>query len=75
MVVSEFDASDPSWQGMAPLFMGYLHPRYNENDWSDPNWVDLVTSRVGLEFKVDHGPWQSFPWITLGPDKTLPKSA
>ncbi len=37
MLVSELDDGDPSWKGLAPLFMGYLHPR-----WHSPRGASLV---------------------------------
>lgn len=75
MVVSEFYASDPSWQGMAPLFMGYLHPRYSEDDFKGADYMTRLGERVGVEFKVDNGEFGGFPPNLMGADQQLPKTA
>lgn len=77
MVVSEFDEHDLSWEGMAPLFFGFLHPRYNYNDFKSSDSLNLLTSRVLVEVRMDKGAWQPLPSFTLDGNakKPLPEWA
>jgi hypothetical protein len=65
MVVSEFDARQPSWDGLAPLFLGYLHPRWSANDYASSDWKRLLTSRIRVDVKIDEGSWQPMPEFAL----------
>lgn len=72
MVVSEFDQHDLSWEGMAPLFFGFLHPKWSENDFKAPDALKQITSRVLVQVRLDNGPWQSLPTFTLDADPRKP---
>ena len=55
MVVGQFDSRDPSWAGMAPLFLGYLHPRWSQGDFDKKNdWLEKVTARVQIDICLDN---------------------
>jgi hypothetical protein len=73
MVVGPLDARDPSWEGVAPLFLGYLRPSYGENDWDSPDWQRLVTSRVLIDCKIkDSKDWLPVPTFKLEMDMNKP---
>ncbi|MHB9024746.1 MAG: hypothetical protein ACYC7E_11325 [Armatimonadota bacterium] len=75
MVVGPLDARDPSWEGVAPLFLGYLRPDWSDDDWAGPDWLRKVTSRVLVDVRIKEGPWQPMPSFTFDPDlrKPLPE--
>jgi len=77
MVIEEFDAHDPTWEGIAPLFLAYLHPSWSSNDWDSSDWLRLVTSRVLIDVRINNGNWQPMPKLALDADakKPLPEWA
>lgn len=77
MVVAEDGARSPSWEGLAPLFMGALRPRWSEKDWESKDWLRLITARAMVEVRIDGGSWQSLEAMSVDPDtrKPLPESA
>jgi hypothetical protein len=56
MVVGPLDARDPSWEGVAPLFLGYLRPSYGADDWSSPDWLRLFMVPGMGHFSGGEGP-------------------
>lgn len=72
MVIGPLDARDPSWEGVAPLFLGYLRPSWAPDDWASPDWLRRVTSRVLVDVRVKGGPWQGIPQFTFDADLTKP---
>ena len=68
MVVGPLDARDPSWEGVAPLFLGYLRPEWAEDDVASPDWLHRVTSRTHIEVRMSNGPWQELPAFAFDPD-------
>lgn len=75
MVIGPLDARDPSWEGVAPLFLGYLRPEWGPNDTASPDWLRLVSSRVSIQVRIKEGPWQAPPSFTLDPDLNKPLPA
>ena len=57
---------------MAPLFFGFLHPRWNENDYKAADSLKQVTRRVLVEVRIDKGPWQPIPVFALDGDAKKP---
>jgi len=73
MVVGPLNALDPSWEGVAPLFRDYLRPSYGADDWSSPEALRLITSRVQVDVKIKDGKdWQGMPAFKLDPDMSKP---
>jgi len=73
MVVGPFSATDPSPEGVAPLFKYFIHPRYVPADVSDPDWDKKALERflVDVKFK-DEDVWSPMPIIALDPDLRKP---
>lgn len=69
MVVGPCDARDPSWEGVAPLFSGYLLPSYRPDDITGPHsdWMNRALSRLMVQVRFNHGEWEHMPWVTLDP--------
>lgn len=72
MVVGPLDARAPSWEGVAPLFLNYLAPAYNPDDWSAPDWLRRITSRVIVDVRRDNGQWEPMPTFVFDPDLRKP---
>ncbi len=56
MVVGPVSALDPSWEGVAPLFRGYIRPVQGEAD----DLADYL-GRFLVECRMDGGDWQPLP--------------
>jgi hypothetical protein len=65
MVVGPLDARDPSWEGVAPLFLRYLRPKYNAADLYADDWQERLLGRFLVEVKIS-GEWQAMPHLSLG---------
>lgn len=72
MVVGPLDARDPSWEGVAPLFLGYLQPSWSADDWNASDWRDRVLSRTLVQVRMNNGPWQPMPTFSLDPNLNKP---
>jgi len=73
LVVGPLDARDPSWEGVPPLFFGYLRPSWGPDDWESPDWLRLVTSRVQIDVKINNSAdWLRMPSFALDPDTNKP---
>lgn len=72
MVIGPLNALDPSWEGVAPLFLDYLHPSWAADDWDSPDWLRRVTSRVLVSVRIKDGDWTGMPAFALNPDMTAP---
>lgn len=72
MVVGPCDVRDPSWEGTAPLFSGYLLPSYRPDDITGPHedWMTRTLSRLMVQVRHEGGPWENMPWIALDPNAT-----
>ena len=70
MVVGPVSALDPSWEGIAPLFAGYLAPNYRPDDISGrhEDWMQRLLARCLVQAKISDGPWQAMPRICIDPD-------
>ena len=57
------------WQGVAPLFAGYLYPSYREDDITGghENWLERTLSRCQVLAKAGDGDWDLLPRIALDP--------
>lgn len=77
MVVGPLNATDPSWEGTAPLFSYFFQPRYEPDDIFQKDWVERLLSRFRAEVRLKNGDWQPMPSVSLDPDekKRLPDSA
>ena len=65
MVVGPLDARDPSWEGVAPLFLHYLRPKYNEADLYADDWHERLLGRFLADVKIN-GEWQAMPHLSVG---------
>lgn len=72
MVVGPLDARDPSWEGVGPLFAGYLIPNWAPEDWRASNWQRRLAADTIAQVRIDNGPWQSMPRFQLDPDMAKP---
>ena len=72
MVVGPLDARDTSWEGVAPLFLGYLRPSWSEEDWAGPDWLRKVTGRLLVDVRIKNGPWQPMLSFQFDPDLKKP---
>jgi len=69
MVVGPVSALDPSWEGIAPLFAGYLAPNYRPDDISGrhEDWMQRLLARCLVQARIKDGPWQNLPRICIDP--------
>lgn len=69
MVVGPLRDDDPSWEGIAPLFAGYLAPSYREDDiWGRyDDWMERLLSRAQVQVRIDGGEWRLMPRIAIDP--------
>jgi hypothetical protein len=66
MVIGPKDAADPSLEGIAPFFRGYIHPRYSPDDIYDNDWEEKLLSRYLVEAKYEgNDEWQPMPIYSL----------
>ncbi len=56
MVVGPVSALDPSWEGIAPLFRGYIRPVQGE-----PEGLEEYLGRFLVECRLDGGDWGPLP--------------
>jgi hypothetical protein len=73
MVVGPPRVTDPSPEGIAPLFKYFLNPRYLSTDLDDPDWGNKVLQTFLVEVKLkgnDH--WQPMPKYSIDPDLRKP---
>jgi len=77
MVVGPVNATDPSWEGTAPLFAYFIQPRYDPGDLYADDWAERLLSRFRIEVRLNGGDWQSMPAVSVDSDlkKALPESA
>ena len=70
MVVGPVSALEPSWEGVAPLFAGYLAPSYRPDDITGPHgdWMQRVLSRCQVQVRFGAGEWELMPRIAIDPD-------
>jgi hypothetical protein len=71
MVVGPLDAREPTWEGIAPLFMQYLRPKYDARDLYAEDWDARLLGRLLVEVEIG-GRWQAMPHFGLDPDLSLP---
>lgn len=77
MVVGPLKATDPSWEGTAPLFSYYIQPHYDPGDLYSENWLERLLNRFRVEVRMNNGEWRTMPAISLGidPKQALPEKA
>ena len=70
MVVGPADVRDPSWEGIAPLFSGYLLPSYRPDDITGDHddWMHRALSRLMVQVRHKDGPWENMPRICIDPE-------
>jgi len=70
MVVGPVNALDGTWEGVAPLFSGYLAPNYRADDITGrhEDWLRRTLARCQVQVRIDGGPWRLMPRIALDPD-------
>ncbi|HUS81364.1 MAG TPA: hypothetical protein VM283_08870 [Armatimonadota bacterium] len=68
MVVGPISSLDPSWEGIAPLFAGYLAPDYRPDDLQHDDWMTRLLSRCLVQVRIKGGLWQNMPRIVIDPN-------
>ena len=68
MVVGPISATDPTWEGIAPLFAGYLSPSYRPDDLQHEDWMRRLLSRCQVKVRFGGGDWELMPRIAIDPD-------
>ncbi len=68
MVVGPISATDPTWEGIAPLFSGYLSPSYRPDDLQHEDWMRRLLSRCQVQVRFGAGDWELMPRIAIDPD-------
>jgi len=67
MVVGPVSALEPSWEGVAPLFAGYLAPSYRPDDLLHDDWMERLLSRCQVQARFGDGDWELMPRIAIDP--------
>lgn len=67
MVVGPVKVTDASWEGIAPLFGGYLRPDYRPDDLLHDDWMRRLLSRSQVQVRFDGGDWEQMPRIAIDP--------
>ena len=67
MVVGPVSATAPSWEGVAPLFSGYLSPSYRADDLRHEDWMRRLLSRAQVQVRFAGGEWELMPRIVIDP--------
>lgn len=76
MVVGPVSATDPSFEGTAPLFSRFLRPRYEEDDWKNPDTIEGLAGRFYFDVQMrDKNTWQKMPPFWIQANKPLPNWA
>lgn len=68
MVVGPVDATQPTWEGVAPLFARYLAPSYRADDLRHEDWMRRLLSRCQVQVRFGGGDWELMPHIAIDPD-------
>jgi len=76
LVVGPLDARQPSWEGTAPLFSGYLYPSCSPRDILADDWVERLTGRFRVTVKTTREPtWRRMVEFGMDPGAPLPEQA
>ncbi|MFO8081971.1 MAG: hypothetical protein R6V07_16940 [Armatimonadota bacterium] len=67
MVVGPLSATSPSWEGVAPLFSGYLRPSYGADDLQHDDWMFRLLARAQVQVRFGGGDWELMPKIAIDP--------
>ncbi|MEA3493079.1 MAG: hypothetical protein U9R38_01685 [Candidatus Margulisiibacteriota bacterium] len=74
MVIGPKDVTDPSLEGIAPFFRGYIHPQYSADDLEAKDWEEKLLSRYLVEVRYDgEDTWGPMPIYSLKRRWPLPK--
>lgn len=68
MVVGPLNTLEPTWEGVAPLFAGYLSPSYRPDDLLHEDWMRRLLSRAQVQVRFGDGDWELMPHIAIDPD-------
>jgi len=73
MVVGPVSATDPSYENTAPLFARFLRPRFEQDDWKNPDTVEGVAGRFYFDVQLrGKTTWQPMPSLWILANKPLP---
>jgi len=76
MVVGPVSATDPSYEDTAPLFARFLRPRFEEDDWKNPDTVEGIAGRFYFDVQLrGKTTWQPMPSLWILANKPLPNWA
>ena len=65
MIVGPLSPSEPTWEGVAPLFSGYLRPSYRADDLRHEDWMRRLLSRAQVQVRFGEGEWELMPRIAI----------
>ena len=68
MVVGPLNATEPTWEGIAPLFSGYLRPSYGPDDLQAEDWMRRLLTRAQVQVRYHGGDWELMPRIAIDPN-------
>ncbi len=68
MVIGPIDVTQPTWEGVAPLFAGYLRPDYRPDDIGQEDWMRRLLSRSQVRVRFGGGDWEAMPRIGIDPE-------
>jgi hypothetical protein len=73
MIVGPLKEGSSLWDGITPLFCGYIRPDYLSNDLYAADWRVRLLSRFVADADLGHG-WQpvSSPRLSSDPNAALP---
>jgi hypothetical protein len=66
MVIGPYKGDDPSLEGMAPFFSGFINPSYRPEDLEDENWEEKLLSRFLVQVKYEgKEKWKPMPVLEI----------
>ncbi len=75
MVIGPVNALDPSWEGVAPFFSGFLGPYASPEDLEAEDWLARYLGRARVDVRGKAGEWERMPSLSLDVDAALPSWA
>jgi hypothetical protein len=76
MVIGPVSALDPSWEGTAPLYSGFLRPRFDRADLHNSDPIEGLAGRFYFDVqKRGKKEFEPMPSLWVLPNKPLPSWA
>jgi hypothetical protein len=71
MIVGPVENESDLWEGLRPLFCGYVRPVYRADDLTLPRWRQRVLAHFLVDVESGDG-WGPMPCLRLGPNPSAP---